>query len=91
MGQKELLRGKIMEMVKRGELTIKTAAKELRVSYRQGRRIYAAYESGGDAALVQGNFGKPSKRRIEAAVREAALNAYREKYNDFGPTFAAEK
>ena len=50
MGQKELLRVKIMEMVTRGELTIKAAVKELKVSYRQGQRIYAAYEGGGDAA-----------------------------------------
>jgi hypothetical protein len=52
MGQKELLRGKVMEQVKRGKLTIKAASIELKVSYRQGRRIYAAYLSGGDAALL---------------------------------------
>ncbi|MDR1148420.1 MAG: helix-turn-helix domain-containing protein, partial [Spirochaetaceae bacterium] len=91
MGQKELLRGKIMEMVKRGELTIKSAAKELKISYRQGLRIYAAYEDGGDAALFHGNFGKKSGRKTEEAIREAALKAYREKYGDFGPAFAAEK
>jgi transposase len=91
MGQKELLRGKIMEMARRGELTIKSAAKELKVSYRQGRRIYAAYREGGDAALIHGNTGKESGRKADEAVRAAALKAYREKYNDFGPAFAAEK
>jgi transposase len=55
MGQKELLRGKVMELVKRGQLTIRVAAKELKVSYRQGRRIYAAYEKEGDAGLIHGN------------------------------------
>jgi transposase len=91
MGQKELLRGKIMEMARRGELTIKSAAKELKVSYRQSQRIYAAYEGGGDAALVHGNFGKPSRRKIDAWIKEAALKAYRDRYCDFGPTFAVEK
>ena len=91
MGQKELLRGKVMEMVKRGELTIKSAVKELKISYRQGLRIYAAYRGGGDAALIHGNTGKGSGRKTEAAVRERALKAYCEKYGDFGPTFAAEK
>jgi transposase len=91
MGQKELLRGKIMEMVKRGELTIKSAAKELKVSYRQGRRIYATYCDGGDAALIHGNVGKESGRKIGGLIRDAALKAYRERYDDFGPTFAAEK
>jgi transposase len=90
-GRKELLRGKVMEMAKRGELTIKTAAKELKVNYRQGLRIYAAYREGGGAALIHGNTGKESGRKADAAVREAALKAYREKHNDFGPTFAAGK
>jgi hypothetical protein len=58
-------------MVKRGDLTIKATAKKL--SYRQGQRIYAAYETDGDAALIHGIFGKPSSRRIGAAVRETAL------------------
>ncbi|MDR1904354.1 MAG: helix-turn-helix domain-containing protein [Treponema sp.] len=52
MGQKELLRGKVMELVKRGQLTIRAAAKELKVSYRQGRRIYAAYRAEGTFLLV---------------------------------------
>ncbi|MDR1467918.1 MAG: helix-turn-helix domain-containing protein, partial [Spirochaetaceae bacterium] len=62
MGQKELIRGKVMEMVKRGHKTIAEAARELKVSYRQGRRIYAAYERKGDGGLIHGNTGKPSNR-----------------------------
>jgi transposase len=91
MGQQELLRGKVMEQVKQGKLTIKAASLELKVSYRQGRRIYAGYESGGDAALIHGNVGKESNRKTAVAIREAALTAYRERYADFGPTFAVEK
>jgi hypothetical protein len=53
------------------ELTIKSAAKELKASYRQGRRI-AAYESGGDAALIHGNVGKESGRKTCETVRGAA-------------------
>ena len=91
MGQKELLRGNVMELVKRGQLTIRAAAKELKVSYRPGRRIYAAYQAEGDKGLIHGNVGKALNRRIAEAVRKAALKAYRERYSDFGPTFAAEK
>jgi molybdenum-dependent DNA-binding transcriptional regulator ModE len=40
MGQKALLRGKVMELVKRGQMTIKAAAKELKISYRQGKRLW---------------------------------------------------
>ena len=47
MGQKEL--GKeVLEMVKQGKLTLKAAVKTMRVSYRQGIRLYAAYRQEGD-------------------------------------------
>jgi hypothetical protein len=49
MEQKELLRGKLMELVKEGKLPLKPAALELKVSYQQGKWIYAAYLSGGRA------------------------------------------
>ena len=91
MGQKELVRSKMLEMVLRGKLTLKDAAVTMRVSYRQGIRLYAAYRKEGDAGLIHGNCGKKSNRRLGEEIREAALAAYREKYSDFGPTFAAEK
>ena len=34
MGQKELLRGKMLEMVKQGKMTLKAATVKLGVSYR---------------------------------------------------------
>jgi hypothetical protein len=91
MGHKELLRGKLMKMVKQGKLPLKTAALELKVSYRQGKRIYAACQSGGDRALVHSNVGKPSNRRLAEELKKRAVKGYQERYNDFGPTFAAEK
>jgi hypothetical protein len=91
MGQKELLRSKALEMVKQGRLTLKAAAVTMRVSYRQGIRLYAAYREKGDAGLVHGNCGKKSNNRLPENVRETAVRAYRERYSDFGPTFAAEK
>ena len=91
MGQKELQRSKMLEMVQQGKTTLKAATITMRVSYRQGIRLYKAYREKGDAALIHGNAGKASKRRIADEVREAALAAYRSKYPDFGPTLAAEK
>jgi transposase len=91
MGQKELQRGKVMELVRRGQMTIRTAAQELKVSYRQGRRIYAAATAGGDQGLIPGHTGKASNRKTAGEVRETVLKTYRERYGDFGPAFAAEK
>ena len=63
MGQKELLRGKLMEMVKQGKITLKTACGQLKISYRQGIRIFKAYTERGDAGLIHGSRGKPSNRK----------------------------
>ena len=91
MGQKELVRSKVLEMVKQGKLTLKAAVKTMRVSYRQGIRLYAAYIKEGDAGLIHGNYGRRSNNRTTQALLDAALEAYRNRYTDFGPTFAAEK
>lgn len=91
MGQKELLRSKVMEMVKQGKMTLKAASKTLRISYRQAKRIYSAYRKEGDSGLIHGNYGKASNNHTPEQTLGRALDLYRQKYNDFGPTFAAEK
>ena len=86
----EKLRGKIMEMVKQKLKTLKAASLELGISYVQAKRIYKRYLSGGDNALVHGNKGKPSNNKTDEEVVEKALELYKEKYYDFGPTLAQE-
>jgi hypothetical protein len=61
------------------------------VSYRQGIRLYGAYLEKGDAALIHGNYGRPSNNRTCGLALSKALETYRARYFDFGPTFAAEK
>ena len=87
----ERLRGKMMEMVKRGQKTLKAASLELGISYRQAKRVYQKYLDGGDQALIHGNRGKPSNRRVDQVLVQQALSLYAEKYSDFGPTLAQEK
>jgi transposase len=91
MGDKERIRIKMLEMVKQRQITLKAATITLGVSYRQGKRLYAAYRKKGDAGLIHGNCGKKSNNRIEESLRTAAIQTYQKHYNDFGPTFAAEK
>jgi hypothetical protein len=45
----------------------------------------------GATSLVSKRRGKPSNHRLPAEVRSLALSLVRERYADFGPTFAAEK
>ncbi|MDR3355799.1 MAG: helix-turn-helix domain-containing protein [Spirochaetaceae bacterium] len=78
-------------MVKQGKMTLKAAAGQMRVGYRQWIRLCRAYREGGDAALVHGSRGKQSSRRTTEETRERAVELYRRRYSDFGLTFAAEK
>jgi transposase len=91
MGQKELLRAKIMEMVKQKQKTLKEASIILKVSYRQVKRIYRAYKKNGDKGLIHGNTNKISNNKFNADFKEEVLKRYQERYYDFGPTFASEK
>jgi transposase len=86
----EKLRGKIMEMVKRGLKTLKAASLELGISYSQAKRVYKRYLTGGDSALVHGNTGKPSHNKTDERTVSKAVALFREKYCDFGPTLAQE-
>ena len=55
-GQKELVRGNAMELVKQGQITLKEAAVRIKVSYRQAKGMYRRYGEGG-AALIHRNQG----------------------------------
>ena len=87
----ERFRGKMMEMVKRGQKTLIATSLELGISYRQAKRVYQRYICGGDEALVHGNKGKPSNHKVDQMLIDYALFLYKESYNDFGPTLAQEK
>jgi len=91
MGQKELIRVKLMEMVKQKQRKLSDVAVVLKVSYRQAKRIYRKYREQGDKGLIHGNTGKPSHNMIEKTIQQKIIRTYREQYLGFGPTFAAEK
>jgi hypothetical protein len=80
-----------MEMVKRGQKTLKAASLELGISCRQAKRVCRRYGEGGGPALSRGNQGKPSHRRTDPEPLQPALSLYAEKYDDFGPAPACEK
>jgi hypothetical protein len=91
MGGQERIWDKIPEMVRRSQMTLKAAAVTLRISCRQAKRLNAAYRQRGDAGLVHGNCGKRSNNRTDEGVLEKAVEVYRQRYEGFGPAFAAEK
>ena len=84
-----------MARVKAGELRVKDAAAVMRVSYRQAKRLWKRYQSGGTAALKHGNAGRNSHRAWPMKDRRKILKLVREKYSGdekrrFGPTLATE-
>jgi hypothetical protein len=90
MSRKERRRMEVYSRVKRGEITQRKGAELIGLSYRQVKRSYARFVEEGDGGLVHRLRGKASNRGSEAKVRERALELYSEKYDDFGPTLAAE-
>jgi Homeodomain-like domain len=60
MSQKERDRKVTLSSVAEGKLTLVTASKKLKISYRQIKRIYKRYKLEGDLGLVHGNCGKAS-------------------------------
>ncbi len=54
-------------------------------------RLLRDLKQDGPPSLLSKRRGKPSNHRLPAEVRVLALSIVRERYADFGPTFAAEK
>jgi hypothetical protein len=91
MSQRERDVLKAMQPVLDGKRTQAEAARLLKLSVRQVRRIQRKLENEGDASLVHGLRGKPSNHRHKPDLRRKVLKAYRARYPDFGPTLACEK
>ncbi len=67
------------------------AAPRLGLGVRQLRRLVSRYRERGVAGLALGRRGKRSNNAIAASVRRTVMEWVRERYSDFGPTFACEK
>lgn len=90
MSRKERQRVGIMSSVQAGELNLVEAAEVLGLGYRQTKRVWKRYATGGDAGLVHRLRGQPGPRRKPPELRAKILARYAQRYADFGPTLAAE-
>ena len=91
MSVKERIRLEALGRVKRGELTVVSAAELMGLSVRQARRAWKRFKVEGDGGLVHRLRGRASNRRLSADVADRAIKLHQETYADFGPTFACEK
>jgi transposase len=95
LSRQELQRLEVLSRVQSEELRLADAAVLMKVSYRQAKRLWARYQSGGAEALKHGNAGRKSNRAKPAKLRKRVLGLIRRKYSGekdkrFGPTLAAE-
>jgi transposase len=91
MNRKERERLVVFNRLKDKELSRVVAAEVLGLSLRQVHRLYRRYLAAGDKGLVHAARGRPSRRKIDQAQQEKAIELYRSTYRGFGPTFLAEK
>ncbi len=91
MSQRERDVLKVMAPVLKGERTQSEAARLLKRSGRQIRRLQRRLESQGDGGVVHQLRGRPSNRAMDEAIRPQVLRLCRESYGGFGPTLAGEK
>ena len=91
MSAKERERSAVIRRVAERALRQVRAAELLDLSVRQVKRLVASYRQRGDRGLVSSRRGKPSNNQLEPGVVSRIEAALRERYADFGATFAAEK
>lgn len=92
MSQREISRHHVIRSVLEGRATQAEAAKALKRSVRQIRRLCAAVRKRGARGVVHGLRGRPSNHQLEQELQEQALCALHDPFwEGFGPTFACEK
>ena len=82
---------KVMSLVLNGQRTQVEAARLLKRSTRQVRRIVRQLQAKGDGGVIHGLRGRPSNHAHKRSIRQKATGLYRRHYGDFGPTLACEK
>jgi transposase InsO family protein len=91
MSKKELERHQIISAVKNKQITQIKAANLLDISTRQVRNILTKYIKNGSQALISKKRGKRGNNSYDDTFKSKTLKLIEEKYQDFGPTLAAEK
>ena len=72
-------------------ITQAEAATNINLCERQTRRIIARIKIEGSKGIIHRSRGKPSNRAIQHTIKDKILRLFKDKYHDFGPTFASEK
>lgn len=91
MSTKEIERIDILVQLQEKKLTQVKAADILGLSVRQVRRLSKAYKAIGVQGIISKKRGRSSNHQLLKGSKEWISAIIKEKYPDFGPTFACEK
>ncbi|MBV8262455.1 MAG: ISNCY family transposase [Candidatus Eremiobacteraeota bacterium] len=91
MSARELSRAEVMQRLSSANLSQQEAARLLRLSVRQVKRLWRAYRRDGARGLVSRRRGRPSNNRLKPEFVAQVVGLVKRCYPDFGPTLAREK
>jgi len=91
MSAKELDKFQIIKKLIDKHLNGTEAAKLLRLSVRQVKRLKIKVIKSGAKGLIHGNRGQVGHHRLTCNEKKKIIGLLRERYHDFKPTFANEK
>ncbi len=91
MSEKELSRYDIIKSLIDGKINGTDASKQIGVSIRHVKRLKSNVGKYGTKGLIHKNRGQISNRKLDSGIIKKAEKYLKEKYYDFGPTFATEK
>lgn len=76
----------MLRMVLEKRLTLRQAAENMGVSYRQAKRLRRSFESDGVVGLIHGNQGRSPANKISDDLRSRVLALSEERYSAFNDT-----
>ena len=91
MSEKELSRYDVIKNLINGKINGTDASKQIGVSVRHIKRLKSSVAKHGAEGLIHKNRGRTSNRQLSPKIVKKAQKLLKEKYYDFGPTFASEK
>ncbi len=91
MSKKELSRVHVINNLVNGKINGTDAAKQIGVSIRHVKRLKLKVKERGTEGLIHASRGMAGNRKLDPEIAKKAEKHLKEKYYDFGPTFAAEK
>jgi hypothetical protein len=90
LSQRERDRLRVLHEVRQGQLAQIEAARRMKLTDRQVRRLLRGLRERGDRVVLHGLRGRPSNRKLAVRLEQKILARLRQRYADFGPTLAAE-